>query len=148
MSTGKWLGDLKGGKYSPSPAYKPSSCRLFKDLNVDSHVQLRQTWVSLQLALHLLLLTTLQPCCLPPPLPPPVCNSSCLFTRCQSLYTSCCAILGSSLYAGRTDSQQNEWNLLFRPQAALGPCNVFVITDNVWCQERIERESHASPMGK
>ena len=51
-----------------------------------------QTWVKLQLALHLLLLTTLQLCHLPPPLPPPVRNSSCLFTPCQLLCTSCCTI--------------------------------------------------------
>ena len=30
---------------------------------------------------------------LPPPLPPPVSNSSCLFTRCQPLYASCCTVL-------------------------------------------------------
>ena len=51
-----------------------------------------QTWVTLQLALRLLSLTTLQLCHLPPPLPPPVSNSSCLFTPCQLLCTSCCTI--------------------------------------------------------
>ena len=48
-----------------------------------------QSWEKLQLALHLLLLMTLQLYHLPPLLPPPVSNS-CLFTLCQSLYTSCC----------------------------------------------------------
>ncbi|KAJ8776637.1 hypothetical protein J1605_015226 [Eschrichtius robustus] len=36
---------------------------------------------------------------LPPPLPPPVSNSSCLFTRCQPLYASCCTVL---LYFSRS----------------------------------------------
>ena len=44
-------------------------------------------------ALRLLLLTILQLYHLPPPLPPPVSNSSCLFTRCQPLYASCCTVL-------------------------------------------------------
>ena len=48
-----------------------------------------QTWVTLQLALRLLWLTTLQLCHLPPPLPPPVSSSSCLFPPCQPLCTSC-----------------------------------------------------------
>ena len=52
-----------------------------------------QAWVTLQLVLHLLLLTILQLCHLPPPLPPPVSNSSCLFTRCQPLCASCCTVL-------------------------------------------------------
>ena len=52
-----------------------------------------QAWVKLQLALRLLLLTILQLYHLPPLLPPPVSNSSCLFTRCQPLYTSCCTVL-------------------------------------------------------
>ena len=47
----------------------------------------------MQLALLLLLLTILQLYRLPPPLPPPVSNSSCLFTQCQPLYASCCAVL-------------------------------------------------------
>ena len=51
-----------------------------------------QTWVKLQLALCLLLLMTLQLCHLPPPLPPLVGNSSCLFTPCQPLCTSCCTL--------------------------------------------------------
>ena len=50
----------------------------------------RQVWVKLQLALHLLLLLTLQLCRLPPPLPPPIRNSSCLVTWYQPLYASCC----------------------------------------------------------
>ena len=29
----------------------------------------------------------------PPPLPPPISNSSCLFTRCPPLYSSCCTVL-------------------------------------------------------
>ena len=53
----------------------------------------RPAWVKLQLALRLLLLTILQLYHLPPPLPPPVSNSSCLFTRCQPLYASCCTVL-------------------------------------------------------
>ena len=53
----------------------------------------RQAWVKLQLALRLLLLTILQLYHLPPPLPPPVSNSSCLFTRSQPLYASCCTVL-------------------------------------------------------
>ena len=52
-----------------------------------------QAWVKLQLALRLLLLTILQLYHLPPPLLPPVSNSSCLFTRCQPLYASCCTVL-------------------------------------------------------
>ena len=52
-----------------------------------------QAWVRLQLALHLLLLMVLQLYHLPPPSPPPVSNSSCLFTRCQPLYASCCTVL-------------------------------------------------------
>ena len=50
-------------------------------------------WMKLQLTLRLLLLMTLQLHHLPPPLPPPVSNCSCLFTRCQPLYASCCPIL-------------------------------------------------------
>ena len=52
-----------------------------------------QVWVKLQLTLRLLLLTIPQLYHLPPPLPLPVSNSSCLFTRCQPLYASCCAVL-------------------------------------------------------
>ena len=51
-----------------------------------------QVWRTSQLALFLLLLTTLQLYHLPPPLPPPVSNSSCLFTRCQPLCASCCTV--------------------------------------------------------
>ena len=58
----------------------------------------RQAWVQLQLALRLLLLTILQLYHLPTPLPPPVSNSSCLFTRCQPLYASCCTVLFKVLY--------------------------------------------------
>ena len=46
-----------------------------------------------EIALRLLLLTILQLCHVPPPLPPPGSNSSCLFTRCQPLYASCCTVL-------------------------------------------------------
>ena len=52
-----------------------------------------QVWVKLQLALHLLLLMIFQLYHLPPPLPPPVGNSSCLFTRCQTLDASSCTVL-------------------------------------------------------
>ena len=54
-----------------------------------------QAWVKLQLGLCLLLLTILQLYHLPPPLPPPISNSSCLFTRFQPLYASCCTVLFS-----------------------------------------------------
>ena len=53
----------------------------------------RQAWVTLQLALHLLLLMTLQLYHLPPPLSPPVSNSFCLFTWCQPLDASSCTVL-------------------------------------------------------
>ena len=49
--------------------------------------------MKLQLALRLLLLTTLQLYHLPPPLPSAVSNSSCLFTRCQPLYATCWTVL-------------------------------------------------------
>ena len=52
-----------------------------------------QVWVKLQLALHFLMLMTLHLYHLPPPLLPPVSNSSCLFTRYQPLYASCCTVL-------------------------------------------------------
>ena len=52
-----------------------------------------QAWVTLQLALCLLLLTMLQLYHLPPPLPPPVSNSSCLFTWGQPLYANCSTVL-------------------------------------------------------
>ena len=42
---------------------------------------------------QLLLLTTLHLHRLPPPLPPPASTSSCLLTRCQPLYASCCTVL-------------------------------------------------------
>ena len=44
-------------------------------------------------ALHLLLLTILQPYHPPLPPPPSVSNSSCLFTRCQLLDASCTTVL-------------------------------------------------------
>ena len=77
-----------GFLYSKSPTYEPSSCELSK----------MQTCVPSmsgmsEIALCLLFLTTLQLYHLPPPLPPPVSNSSCLFTRCQPLYASCCTVL-------------------------------------------------------
>ena len=72
--------------YSKSPTHEPSSFKLSK-MRAGFHQ--RQMGVTLQLALHLLLLTTLQLCHLPPPLPPPGSVSSCLFTRCQPLYASC-----------------------------------------------------------
>ena len=53
----------------------------------------RQAWVELQLALHLLLLMILQLYHLWPLPPPRVSNTSCLFTRCQPLYASCCTVL-------------------------------------------------------
>ena len=52
-----------------------------------------QVWVTLQLALQLLVLMTLQLYHLPPPLSPPISNSSCLFTWCQPLDASCCTVL-------------------------------------------------------
>ena len=48
--------------------------------------------VTLQLSLHLLL-TILQFYCLPPPLSAPISSNSCLFTRCQPLYASCCSFV-------------------------------------------------------
>ncbi|CAM9844746.1 unnamed protein product [Rangifer tarandus platyrhynchus] len=50
----------------------------------------RQVRVKLQLALHLLLLTTLQPYHHSPAL---VSNSPCLFTQCQPLCASHCTVL-------------------------------------------------------
>ena len=52
-----------------------------------------QMRVKLQLALHLLLLMILPLYHLLPPLLPPVLHSSCLSTRCQPLYASCCTVL-------------------------------------------------------
>ena len=51
-----------------------------------------QVWVTLQLALQLLVLMTLQLYHLPPPFSPPISNSSCLFTWCQPLDASCCIV--------------------------------------------------------
>ena len=76
-----------------SPYIRTFKLQTFKDANVHLHVQWCQAWVKLHLALHLLLLMILQLYHLPPPLPSPVSNSSCLFTRCQPLYASCCTIL-------------------------------------------------------
>ena len=78
------------GKDSKSPTYEPSSCKPSK---MQTCIHQRQVWVKLQFALHLLLLTILQLHHLPPPLSPPVRSSSCLFTWCQPLYTSCCTAL-------------------------------------------------------
>ena len=72
---------FSGGQIGLNPARNQTLCHQ------------RQAWVKLQLALRLLLLTILQLYHLPPPLPPPVSNSSCLFTRCQPLYASCCSVL-------------------------------------------------------
>ena len=66
--------------------------------------------MKLQLALHLLLLTILQLYYLPPPPSPPVSNSSCLFTRCQPLYASCCTVL---LYFSRYCSVRLKMFYLF-----------------------------------
>ena len=52
-----------------------------------------QMWVKLELALCLLLLMILQLYHLPPSLPSPVSSTSCLFTHCQPLNDSCCAVL-------------------------------------------------------
>ena len=49
--------------------------------------------VKLQLAFCLLLLMILHLNHLSRPLSLPVCNSSCLFTRCQPLYANCCTVL-------------------------------------------------------
>ena len=55
-----------------------------------------QEW--LQLSLHLLRMRILLLYHLALPLPPTVSNSSCLFTRCQLLYASCCTVLFKILY--------------------------------------------------
>ena len=52
-----------------------------------------QVWLKLHPALGLLLLMIFQLHHLSPPLAPPVNNSSCLVTRCQPLYASCCILL-------------------------------------------------------
>ena len=52
-----------------------------------------QVWVTLQLALHLLLVMILQLYHFSPPLPPPIRISSCLLTQWQLLYASCCIVL-------------------------------------------------------
>ena len=52
----------------------------------------RQAWATLQLALRLLLLMTLQLYHLPPPLPPPVSNSS-VHTMPAPAFQQCCAVL-------------------------------------------------------
>ena len=58
-----------------------------------------QAWVKLQLAFHLLWLKILQLYHVPPPLPPPVSKSPFLFTRCQTLWVSCCTgLLSKVLY--------------------------------------------------
>ena len=66
------------------PDKRTSSCK---------HAFLKsQARMTLQLALCLLLLMTLQLHRLLPPLPPPVINYSCLFIQCQLLYASYCTI--------------------------------------------------------
>ena len=54
--------------------------------------------MKLQVALHLLLLMSLQLYHHPPSLLPLGSNSSCLFTQYQTLYTSCCTVLYKVLY--------------------------------------------------
>ena len=89
-----------GWKLQWVPYIRTFKLQTFKDANVhlvparsQNLCHQGQAWVKLQLALHLLLLTILQLCHLLPPLPPPVSNSSCLFTRCQPPYASCCTVL-------------------------------------------------------
>ena len=53
----------------------------------------RQAWVKLHLALRLLLLVILQPYHLPTSSPSFISNSSCLFARCQPLWSCCCTEL-------------------------------------------------------
>ena len=95
----KWMYIIYQQKNTVSPLHTTFKLRTFEDVNVRSYVQSRKlVHVSgirchVQLALCLLLLTILQLYHLPPPLPPPVSNSSCLFTRCQPLYASCCTVL-------------------------------------------------------
>ena len=73
------------------PYLRTFQLRTFKDANVHS-INIRCEW-------NCTLLMTLQLYHLPAPLPPPVGNSSCLLTRCQPLYDSCCAVL---LYFSRS----------------------------------------------
>ena len=74
-----------------SCTYETLSCELSKDANVHSS-NVRHEW-HCSLPSISCLLTVLQLYHLPLPLPPPVSNSSCLFTRCQPRYASCCTVL-------------------------------------------------------
>ena len=67
--------------------------RMFKELESNLRsINNRSEW-NCNLPFHLQLLRIIQFYHLPPPLPPPGSNSSCLFTRCQSLYASYCIVL-------------------------------------------------------
>ena len=80
-----------------------------------------QAWAKWQLALCLLLLTVLQLYLLSPPLPPPASKSSCLFTRCQPLYASCC-ILCFSKYCTVRVSVSLVAKLCLIPVTPEDPC--------------------------
>ena len=63
--------------YSKSLYIQTFKLQTFKDTNMYSHVQSHQAWVTVQLALRLLLLMTLQLYHLPPPVPPPITLLTC-----------------------------------------------------------------------
>ena len=66
--------------------------RMFKELESNlCSINDRSEW-NCNLPSHLSLLRIIQFYHPPPPLPPPGSNSSCLFTRCQSLYASYCIV--------------------------------------------------------
>ena len=90
---------------TPGPSQRHTVSHIHSNLQVANFQRCkcafyqRQVWVKLQLAFYLLLPTILQLYHFPPPLPPPVSNPSCLFTRCQCLYASCCIVwLHFSMY--------------------------------------------------
>ena len=100
-----------------SPLHTKLQVWTFKDVNIclilarnQNLCHQHQTWVTLQLAFHLLLLTILQLYHLPPSLSPPISNSSCLFTRHQSLYASWCTVF---LYFSRSCTVKLETFSLF-----------------------------------
>jgi len=69
-----------------------------------------QVWVTLQLALPLLLVMILQLYHFSPPLPPPIRISSCLLTQWQPLYASCCIVL---LYFSRYSTARLKMFFVF-----------------------------------